>query len=177
MSEDKDFTKEGYHLLHPMRVVLVASSSLAGRRNVMSAAWCMPVNDNPFRVILALGSDSVTAGNIRKTKDFTINVPGQSLLEAVRVCGSMHGDKVDKAMKAGLTYAESRKINAPIVKECMAHLECKLWKRLSSDEVDLFIGDVAAAYADPKMIREVWEERAKVLLHLGGSKFAIPKDV
>jgi flavin reductase (DIM6/NTAB) family NADH-FMN oxidoreductase RutF len=177
MAENKEFKEEGYHLLHPMRIVLVASSSLAGRRNVMSAAWCMPANDDPFRVILALGSDSVTAGNIRKTRNFTINIPDQSLLGAVKVCGSMHGDKVDKAVKAGLTYAESRKVNAPIVKECMAHLECKLWKRLGSDGMDIFIGDVAAAYADPKMIRDVWEERAKVLLHLGGNKFAISKEI
>jgi flavin reductase (DIM6/NTAB) family NADH-FMN oxidoreductase RutF len=89
----------------------------------------------------------------------------------------MHGNNVDKAAKAGLTYVESRKVNAPIVKECMAHLECRLWKMLGSGGVDLFIGNVAAAYADPKMIRDVWEERAKVLLHLGGNKFAISKEI
>ncbi|MEM2974615.1 MAG: flavin reductase family protein [Candidatus Micrarchaeia archaeon] len=177
MAKKVEFRKNRYFLLHPMRVVLVASRSPEGKKNVMSAAWCMPVNDDPFMVALALGSDSVTARNIRKTGEFTLNVPGQSLLKSVKMCGSMHGDRIDKARKAGLSYEKGRTVMAPIIEECMAHLECRVWKTIPSDGVDLFIGDVKAAYADPKMIRKVWEARAKVLLHLGGNKFAIPKSI
>jgi len=177
MTKEKKTADGNYRLLHPMRVVLVASQSKAGRNNVMTAAWCMPVNDDPFRVALAIGSDSVTTGNIRRTKEFTINIPGKNLLKQAVICGSMHGKDVDKASKASLHYAKSRKIHAPIIDECIGHLECRLWKTVSAEGVDLFIADVKSAYAEKSLLNETWKDKAKVLLHLGGKSFAIPKKI
>lgn len=169
-----EIKEEGYFLLHPKLAILVATQR-AGKPNVMTAAWCTPVSDDPFIIALCLGKDSLTAGNITATKEFTLNIPTRKLLNAVWLCGTRSGRKLDKAKAARLTYGRARKISAPVINECIGHLECRLRQRHEYGECYIFIADVLSAYAEKELMKEgAWSEKAKVLLHLGSNKFISP---
>lgn len=172
----KDFElKKSYHLLHPKLALLVAAKQNA-KQNVMTVAWATPVCDDPPIICVAIGKESLTAGMIRKTKEFTVNVPSNELKEAVWLCGTRSGRKLDKAKAAGLTYATSKKISALIISECIGHLECKVRETIDCEGCWLFVADVLAAYAEEKFIKDnMWNKSAKLLLHFGGNVFGAPE--
>lgn len=166
---------ESYHLLHPKLTILVATK-LNERQNVMTAAWAMPICDDPPIVGIALGKDSFTSEILRTTKEFTINIPEVGLKRAVLICGTQSGRKVDKAKMAGLTYAKAKNVGAPIIKECVGHLECRIREVVDGDGCWLFVADVLAAYAEEQFIKGgMWTEQAKLLLHFGKNTFGIPE--
>jgi len=167
-----------YKLLHPCVTVLVASS-WNDRSNVMTCAWNMPVSEDPPLVAIALSRESYTNEIIRKSGDFTINIPDETLLNALWICGTRSGRKVDKARLAGLKLSPAKKVKSPIVEDCIGHLECKLDKFFEVGECTVFIGEVLEAYASREAFSQgIWNvKKIRLPLHLGGDRFALPTEV
>ena len=167
-----------HRLLHPRATVFVISS-WNDKPNMMTCAWNMPVSKDPPMVAIALSRESYTNELIRKSGEFTINIPDEKLLNALWVCGTRSGRKVDKAKLAGLKLSPSRKVKPPIVEDCIGHLECKLYKFFEVGECTVFIGEVLEAYASKEAFSQgVWNvKRIRLPMHLGGDRFAIPTEV
>ena len=171
-----DVMDDFYKLLHPCMTVLVASVSRDGRPNVMTCAWNMPVSDEPPMIAIALGSESYTSQLIKESGEFTVNIPDERLIKAVWICGTMSGRSVDKFKLAGLTPRPAKKVKAPIVDECVAHLECKLSSQLEAGECIIFVGEVLEAYCEEELFKNgIWNiEKVALPMHMGGRLFAIP---
>lgn len=63
-------------------------------------------------------------------------------------------------------------VQPPIIRECIARLECKLHKKIKLGDHTLFIGQVLAAHAN----RDVFDKRldlrkAKPVYHIGRDDF------
>ena len=56
--------------------------------------------------------------------------------------------------ETGLTPQPARKVKAPIINECVAHMECKLRQEIETGDKNLFIGEVIEAYADESLVKE-----------------------
>ncbi|MEM4718730.1 MAG: flavin reductase family protein, partial [Nitrososphaerota archaeon] len=138
--------------------VLVVSVSRDGKPNVMTCAWNMPVSADPPMIAVALGSESYTSQLIKESGEFTVNIPDERLLRALWICGTKSGRSVDKFKLAGLTPRPAKRVKAPIVGECAAHLECKLSSKLEAGECTIFVGEVLEAYCEEELFKNgVWD--------------------
>ena len=171
-----DVMDDFYKLLHPRPVVLVCSVSKAGKPNVMACSWVTPVSEDPPLIAVSLWKGGYTHKLVEETGEFTVNVPSSKLLRAVWIAGTKSGRRVDKVKLTGLKLSPAKKVKAPIVEECLGHLECKLEKSVDAGECKIYVARVLAAYAEEGLFKEgVWAENVDVLLHLGGKLFTTPK--
>lgn len=130
-----------YRILYPMGVVLV-SSSHAGRDNVMAACWAFPLSADPFLIGVSVSRKRFSHQLMEGSREFVINIPGQDMAEAVRICGENSGRDTDKFALAKLTKEKSRTAVAPSIKEALASIECKIVKSLDTGDHVLFIGEM-----------------------------------
>lgn len=160
-----------YHLLHPKIAFFLTSISKKGKPNVMTCAWATPVSEEPPVVIVCVAKEAFTAELIKQTKEFVINIPTRKLLKSLWVCGKTSGRETDKFKKAALKYHNGKKVKAPVIDECIGHIECKLWKTVDAGECYAFFGKVLLAYADDKYMKDgLWRKETEIPLHLGGPK-------
>ncbi len=131
----------------PMRHYLVTCGS-SGQANVIAVSFCMPVSREPPMVACAIGQNTYSCELIQQTGEFVINVPAQELKRQIYYCGIHSGRGVNKFKESGLTPLPARHINAPIIAECLAHMECRVGQSVGVGDKHLFIATVLDAYAD-----------------------------
>jgi flavin reductase (DIM6/NTAB) family NADH-FMN oxidoreductase RutF len=91
--------------------------------------------------------DSVTFAE--KTGEFTVNIVSESVAAAMNVTAGTFTADDDEFAIAGLTAAVGRKVNAPLVAESPANLECKVVDILnlgSEGQTRVVIGEVLAIH-------------------------------
>ena len=162
-------------LINPGPVVLV-TAKYKGAVNVMTAAWTTPISHDPPLVGVAIHHGSFTHDLITKSEQFALNVPGRGLVEKVKLCGTLSGHDVDKFKEANLTPLTASQVKAPLVEECLGHLECVLVEAPSLGDHTLFVGRVVAAWVEEGAFEETWlleDEGAKPLHHLGGTYYGV----
>jgi flavin reductase (DIM6/NTAB) family NADH-FMN oxidoreductase RutF len=163
-----------YRLLHPMHTVLVSCVGKACKPNITTVAWAMPTSNSPLLVAISVSPQRHSHALIAESQEFIINIPTLELLQSVYACGSFSGRSFDKFKKAGLTPIPARKVKAPAIRECVAHLECTVESQFTTGDHTVFVGEVVAAYANPGVFTERYSlETARMLYHAGGNNFAI----
>lgn len=166
---------QAYRLLNHGPTVLV-SSAAGARRNVMAAAWCMPLDFDPPKIVVVIDKATFTRELISASGEFAINVPPRALLDATVAAGSDSGRDTDKFVALDLPTFASTQIAAPLVAGCVAWLECKVVPEAhNQDRYDLFIGEVVAARADSRVFRNGrWhfdDDALRTLHHVAGGAF------
>jgi flavin reductase (DIM6/NTAB) family NADH-FMN oxidoreductase RutF len=162
-----------YRLLHPMHTVLVSCADKAGKPNVLPLAWAMPTSRDPPLVAISVGLSRYSHGLIEETREFVINLPTVDIIKETLACGRTSGETSDKFAETGLTPLPAKKMKAPIIKECLAHLECKLHSQFKTGDHTVFVGEIIEAYADKGVFTDKYDiEKARMLYHLGGNVFA-----
>lgn len=161
--------------------LIMVSSFYKGRPNVCTVAWNMPVDFDPPKVACVIGEDNYTFECVKKTKEFVINIPPRSLLKKAIQCGSVSGRDTDKFKKFNLTPMPAAKVKAPLIKECVAHLECRLLRDDLADEYNMFMAKVLCAWVEKSLFRNnrllVEKPGAKTIHHLGARFFTFPGSV
>ncbi|MBC7129788.1 flavin reductase family protein [Candidatus Bathyarchaeota archaeon] len=163
-----------YRLLHPMHTVLVSCISADGKANIITLAWAMPTSLNPPLVAVSIAPSRHSHRLIEETREFVVNIPTIDILDAVFLCGTTSGKSRDKFKEASLTPMSARKVKAPIIKECVAHLECRLHSQFTTGDHTIFVGEILEAYADKQALAgDRYDiEKARMIFHLGGDAFA-----
>ncbi|MDQ3044449.1 MAG: flavin reductase family protein [Chloroflexota bacterium] len=166
--------KDVIRLVAPGPVTLV-SASYRDHPNLMTAGWLLPLSLDPTLIGVAIHPTRLTHEFITKTEQFAINIPTADLMTAVHTCGVLSGREGDKFALAGLTPGEAHEIEAPLVAECVAHIECGVMDRRSWGDHDLFIGQVLNVLALDEAFEGVWDvevEAGQLLHHLGADRYA-----
>lgn len=163
-----------YRLLHPMHTVLVSCVGKIGNPNIITLAWAMPTSISPPLVAVSIGNRKHSHTLIEETKEFVVNIPTIDILKETLFCGRVSGKNRDKFKEAGLKPMPARKVKPPIIKECVAHLECKLNTQFATGDHTVFVGEVVEAYANKDALAgdKYNLEEAKMIFHLGGDEFA-----
>lgn len=160
--------------------VALVTAQYRDKRNVMTAAWLMPVSSDPPQVAVAVFPSRYTHDLIAKAGDLCLNIPARPLVETVHKVGSVSGADVDKFLTLGLTPYEAKQVHAPRISECIAHIECGLVQTVRVGDHTLFIGQVVAAAADDLAFDgEYWtlaDESVTPLNHLGKNVYATLKE-
>jgi len=149
MKVDVEYLK----FMWPMRHFLITCGDISGKSDIIAASFCMPVSKEPALIACAIGKKAYSSELIQSTKEFIVNVPTRELQAMVYYCGYHSGHDVDKFKETGLTPKPARRARAPIVEECVAHMECKVVQQFETGDKDLFVGEVIEAYADEVVIQ------------------------
>ncbi len=137
---------KAFMLLEPGPVVLVATDD-GGRRNLMTLSWHMVMDFTP-RFAFLTGPWNHSWRALVKTRECVISIPGADLAEKVVRIGSCSGADTDKFAAFRLTPLPAKFVGAPLVKECLANLECRVVDHVKKH--NLFILDAVAAWVDDR---------------------------
>lgn len=159
-------------LLHPFNATLVSCQGKAGPPNVLAIAWIMPVSSEPPMLVFALRRDRHSYRLIEETREFVVNIASYGLSDKVLYCGRRSGRDVDKFKATGLTCGKARRVSAPIIAECIAHIECRVEETIPKGDHVIIVGEVLTAYVRSDAFQGVYDlQRFRPLLHLGGDVF------
>jgi len=162
-----------YRLLHPRHTVLVTCVDKSGRANIITLAWSMPTSIDPPMVVISVAPKRLSHGMIEETGEFVVNVPTMGIVRETLFCGRISGTECDKFKEAPLTPLPAKKVHSPIIKECVAHLECKLVQQIPTGDHTLFVGEVLTAYVNKGVFTKTFNiKKVKPVYHMGGDKFA-----
>jgi len=157
-----------------MHTVLVSCVGKEGKPNITTLAWAMPTSIEPPLLAISVSPKRHSHKLIEESQQFTVNIPTLEILQGVYACGSLTGRSFDKFKKAGLTPIPGRKVKAPAVRECVAHLECVVDDKFTTGDHTVFVGRIVASYADAGVFTESYDlKNARLLYHAGGNNFAV----
>ncbi|WP_047285414.1 flavin reductase family protein [Pseudomonas protegens] len=172
---------KAYRLLNHGPTVLV-SAAHGGQRNIMAAAWAMPLDFEPPKVAVVLDKSTWTRQLLEASGTFVLNVPCVAQVDIVQSLGNSSGLELsqsgsDKFTAYGLQAFAGEQLAAPLLEGCVAWLECRLLPEPHNhQQYDLFLGEVIAAQADTRVFSEGrWHfdghDRLRTLHHVAGGHF------
>ena len=161
---------------------VLITSAHGGHRNVMAAAWSMPVEFTPPRIAVVIDKKTFTRELVTAAGAFALCVPGAVLADATFAVGCVSGREVpDKLARFGLTAQPGPVLGMPVIEEgCCAWMECRLIPERHTEEAyDTCFAEVVAAAADERVFRNGrWafsdtHADLHTLHHLGAGAFAV----
>ncbi|MDJ0930036.1 flavin reductase family protein [Breoghania sp.] len=170
-SEKRDFpVEEARHFLEPGPVVLI-SSHCDGASNIMTLGWHSILAFAPSLVNCMISSGNHSFEMIRRTGECVINLPTLDLADIVSKVGNCTGSEVDKFAEFGLTAKPAEIVYAPLIDECHACFECRVYDDAMVNNYNYFIFEIVKAHVagDP--------EHPKTIHYMGDGKFMVAGDV
>jgi flavin reductase (DIM6/NTAB) family NADH-FMN oxidoreductase RutF len=160
--------------------VLVASAH-GGHRDVMAAAWSMPVEFTPPRIALVIDKSTYTRELVEASGVLLLSIPCRASADLTLTVGSVSGREGDKFSRFGLISEPSPQLGLPMLDGCVAHLECRVIREPHTEaRYDTFFVEVLSAQADSRVFAQGrWTFRddntdLHTLHHLGAGLFALP---
>jgi flavin reductase (DIM6/NTAB) family NADH-FMN oxidoreductase RutF len=159
---------------------VLITSAHGGRRNIMAAAWSMPVEFTPPRIAIVIDKKTLTRELANASGSFGICIPGAGLADLTYAVGSASGRDMDKFEHFGIASITGPVLGLPLIESgCAAWLECRLISEPhTEDAYDTCFGEVVSAAADSRVFeRGHWSFHADnmslhTLHHLGAGNFA-----
>jgi Conserved protein/domain typically associated with flavoprotein oxygenases, DIM6/NTAB family len=164
-------------IVGPRPIGWIASQDAQGKHNLAPYSFFNCFNYRPPIIGFASSGWKDSVQNILETKEFVWNLTTQELAVAMNETSATlpHGE--DEFLRAGLTAAPSKLVNAPRVAESPVNFECRLSQciQLTTAEgatVDtwLVLGEVVGIHIAESLLEEgIYQTaRAKPVLRAGG---------
>lgn len=160
--------------------VLVTSRGKDGtRRNIMAAAWSMPVEFTPPRIAIVIDKKTFTRELIIESGGFGVCIPGAALAGLAYAVGNNTGREADKFTQYGINARVGPVLGMPVIEEgCAAWFECR-WipEKHTEDAYDTCFAEVVSAAADERVFQHGrWSFRddnqeLQTIHHLGAGNF------
>ncbi|WP_374580772.1 flavin reductase family protein [Pseudoduganella sp.] len=172
--------KHASRLINHGPTVLVTSAH-GGHRNIMAAAWSMPVEFSPPRIAIVIDKSTFTRELIAASGVFGVCIPGAAAADLTYAVGTSSGREQDKFLRFGLQAITGAVTGAPLLADgCVAWLECRLIpEQHTEDAYDTCFAEVVAAAADERVFAnghwDFHEGNAGLhtLHHVGAGNFAV----
>ncbi len=148
---------ESLYLLHPYNATLVTTKTPDGQNNVLAIAWIIPTSVDPPLVTISIRKKRFSYKIIQETGEFVVNIPTFDMAEKVIRAGRLSGKDIDKFVELPLIARKGKMVKAPLIEECVAHLECKLWKTFETGDHDLIVGEIVAAEVVDGFFTKTWD--------------------
>lgn len=134
--------------LEPGPIVLV-SSFWQGKTNIMTLGWHTVLEFTPSLIGCLISSGNHSFAMIRDSGECVINLPTTAITDTVVGIGNTSGADIDKFSHFGLTAAPAQQVKAPLIRECHANFECRLYDDVLIERYNFFIFEIVKAYAAP----------------------------
>jgi flavin reductase (DIM6/NTAB) family NADH-FMN oxidoreductase RutF len=159
---------------------VLVTSAAGGQRNVMAAAWSMPVEFTPPRIAVVIDKSTFTRELVMASRAFGLCIPGAGLADLAYAVGNASGRDGDKFSRYGIAFTPGPLLGMPMIEAgCAAWLECRLIREPHTEEAyDTCFAEVVAAAADDRIFSQGhWSvrddnEALHTIHHLGGGNFA-----
>ena len=115
---------KAFTLMEPGPVILVTTQD-GNRSNIMTISWTMVMDFTPMFAITT-GEWNYSYSALRKTKECVIAIPTIDMLDKVVGIGTCSGADTDKFAQFKLTAVPGKVVHAPLIKECLANIECEV---------------------------------------------------
>ena len=135
---------KAFTLMEPGPVVLVTTHD-GKKNNIMTISWTMVTDFTPT-FALTTGPWNYSFFALRNSKECVISIPTVDLLDKVVGVGTCSGADTDKFEKFGFTPVKGKHVRSPLIKECLANIECKVLDIVEKHNIVLLEG--VAAYID-----------------------------
>ncbi len=135
---------KAFTLMESGPVVLVTTND-GKKNNIMTISWTMVMDFTPI-FAMTTGPWNYSFAALRKTKECVISIPTVDMLDKVIGVGTCSGADTDKFKKFMLTPVKGKHVKAPLIKECMANIECKVVDIVEKHNIVVLEG--VAAYFD-----------------------------
>jgi flavin reductase (DIM6/NTAB) family NADH-FMN oxidoreductase RutF len=160
---------------------VLVTSAHGERRNIMAAAWSMPVEFTPPRIAVVIDKNTFTRELIAASGTFGIVVPGAAMIDVAYAVGSVSGREFDKFDAYGIDTVTGPALGLPLLEtHCAAWMECRLINEPhTEDAYDTCFAEVVSAAADARIFADghwtVDDTNAPLhtLHHLGAGKFVV----
>lgn len=174
---------------------VLVTSRHGARRNVMAAAWSMPVEFVPPRIAVVVDRKTLTRELVSQSGELGLCIPCRAQADLTFTVGSVEGrallaDGTDKFRRYRIGVFDGPALGLPMVAGCVAWMECRVIDARDAAGVDLdrhareaydtLFVEVVSAQADPRVFRDGrwrFEDADPALLtlhHLGAGVFALP---
>jgi flavin reductase (DIM6/NTAB) family NADH-FMN oxidoreductase RutF len=155
-----------YGLLEPGPVVLVTTAR-KGRADIMTMSWHTMMDFEPPLVGCVISGRNASFDALKATRECVINIPTRELAKQVVGIGNCSGREVDKFDKFALTPAAASRVQAPLIAECHASLECRVADTRLVNRYNFFVLEVVQAWVDTSI------KQPRTLHHRGNGVFAV----
>ncbi len=113
---------KAFTLMESGPVVLVTTHD-GKKDNIMTISWTMVMDFTPVFAITT-GEWNHSFAALRKNRECVIAIPTVDMLDKVVGIGTCSGKDTDKFAKFKLTPVPGKFVRSPLIKECLANLEC-----------------------------------------------------
>lgn len=142
-----------YRLLNHGPTTLVSTAHGASR-NVMAAAWVMPLDFDPPKFAAVIAADTWTRELLLASGECVLQAPTSLQIDLTYAVGTCSGRDGDKFERLQIASEPASRVRAPLVSGCACWLECRLLAEPTMQERhDLFVLECIAAWADDAL----WE--------------------
>lgn len=159
--------KKAYRILESGPIVLVATRDANGRANLMTMGFHMMMQHDPPLVGAIIGPWDHSHQGLSDTGECVLAVPTVDLAETVVDIGNCSGESLDKFAHFGLTPASAQTVEAPLVRECWANLECRVADDGWARRYNLWVLEVQRIWID------MTRQETRLIHHQGDGRFSV----
>ncbi|HNS28727.1 MAG TPA: flavin reductase family protein, partial [Steroidobacteraceae bacterium] len=106
---------------------VLVTAAHGGRRNLMAAAWSMPVEFTPPRIAIVIDKNTFTRELVTASGRFGVCIPGAALADLTFAVGNCSGREGDKFARFGIAALPGPVLGVPLIEAgCAAWMECRL---------------------------------------------------
>jgi len=156
-AESRDRYKLLTGLVVPRPIGWIGTRRSDGTNNLAPFSFFNVVSSNPPVVLFSAGAhsdrpkDSSTLAE--ESGEFTVNIVSEDVVEAMSITSGSFTAEDDEFAIAGLTACDGVVVDAPLVDESPANLECKVREVIAlSDQTHLVLGDVVVIHVSPEVL-------------------------
>lgn len=159
--------------------LVLLTFSLGQLMEIVPVPWCFPLSLNPPLLGVCAFPYHFSHELLNQSEAFAVNVVPRDWLKQARFCGTVPGRDLDKWRQTGFTPADAKEVDAPLVEECVGHLECGITGQHRIGDHTLFVAQVLAASAEKELFDTAWQVKERDLrpaIHLGKDLYAVWED-
>jgi flavin reductase (DIM6/NTAB) family NADH-FMN oxidoreductase RutF len=135
---------KAFTLMEAGPVVFITTSD-GEKNNIMTISWTMVMDFTPIFAITT-GPWNYSYAALQKTGECVIAIPTVDMIDQVVGVGTCSGADTEKFEKFGLTPVKAEQVGAPLIRECLANIECKVVDIIEKHNIIVLEG--IAAYFD-----------------------------
>jgi flavin reductase (DIM6/NTAB) family NADH-FMN oxidoreductase RutF len=141
----------------------------------MAMSWHTMLEFLPPLVGCVISNRDYTFSRLKKTRECVINIPTVDLAEKVVTCGNTTGAEIDKFATFKLTARPGKLVQAPLIDECYASLECRVADTRLVNKYGFYVLEVVKAWVDPAVSKpQTIHHRGKGVFMVAGDEIRLP---
>lgn len=175
-------------LITPRPIAWVSSHSKDGVANLAPYSFFNGVGANPPLIMFCpannrLGEAKDTLQNVRQNGEFVVNMVTEAMAEQMNQTAAEYGPELDEFVAAGVSKADSIKVQVPRVENCKAAMECRVHQILELGQgpggANLVIGQIVWLHVAADLINgenQFLSEDFDTVGRMGGNSYSRTRD-